>query len=76
MSVLLAEEQATVTFRADELCHVTPRGEEIAYCGYDTSHLEGWCADYGGEAICPSCGYPTCPRCAQLSALADSLEVA
>lgn len=70
MSVLAAEEQAIVTFRADELCHVCAAdGTEIAFCGYDTSHIEGWCADYDGEAICPSCGCPTCPRCAQLSVM-------
>lgn len=56
-----------------EFCHVTPPDSEKPYCGWTV--ITGVCpGGYKGEAICTSCGYPTCPRCAQLEALDMVLE--
>lgn len=55
----------------DELCHIVDSNDR-SYCGYviyEPPHGE-----FGGEAVCPVCGRPTCPRCAQLYSLDDALE--
>lgn len=60
-----------------DFCHVFAPDDpmERLYCGAanmgETPACEG---EYDGEAICSSCGLPTCPRCAQLSALEDALD--
>lgn len=53
-------------------CHIDDGSGVGSLCGEDGGPptCEGY---YDGEAICPSCGCPTCPRCAQLSALEDAL---
>lgn len=56
-----------------KLCHVCPFDSETPYCGAGGGTV-GACDDYDGEAICPTCGRPTCPRCAQLCDLDDRLE--
>ena len=55
-------------------CHILLDDDSGYYCG-----APGWengptCEDYDGEAICPSCGNPTCPCCAQLSDLEERLD--
>lgn len=58
-----------------EFCHVGDEGEP-ALCGHDDGiGNSNTCGDeYEGEAICPTCGRPTCPRCAQLSDLEGRLD--
>lgn len=56
-----------------EFCHISPDDGEAAYCGHAMG--EQWtCGWYDGEAVCPGCGQPTCPRCAQLEAINLSLQ--
>lgn len=55
-----------------EFCHIDDGTETRALCGAQ-DHLPITCADYNGEAICPTCGSPTCPQCAVLSDLEDRL---
>ena len=55
------------------LCHIADGGADAYYCGAPASNV-GECGEYYGEAICPNCGNPTCPRCAQLDALLDALD--
>lgn len=59
-----------------EFCHVTPWDSDEVYCGDErVSQNDTWCpGEYNGEAICDACGRPTCPRCAQLSALDDAIS--
>jgi hypothetical protein len=53
-----------------EFCHVMPEKGNIAFCGEACGPETPPCPiPYDGEALCPSCGCPTCPRCAQLEAL-------
>jgi hypothetical protein len=63
-------------FREMKFCHIHIGDHDnngTAYCG--VSGLRNFsCRDYDGEAICPDCGNPTCPRCAQLSELEDRME--
>lgn len=57
----------------DSFCHIVDGSGEKAYCGYiDTGPLT--CKPYNGEAICPSCGLPTCPTCAVMASLNERLE--
>lgn len=54
-------------------CHIGPEGDERCLCGHVSS--DEFCPSYyNGEAICPSCGNPTCPRCAQLDDLESRAE--
>lgn len=60
-----------------EFCHILVDDDSVHFCGrpVEEGDLPPPCGyDYDGEAICPSCGLPTCPRCAQLSALEDQIE--
>jgi hypothetical protein len=51
---------------AGDLCHIADGSGVRAYCGWTTPrHPDEWII-YGDHAICPGCGYPTCPRCATL----------
>lgn len=53
-----------------EFCHIRTIDQTAWLCGPPTTGDKGpTCIDYDGEAICPTCGNPTCPRCAQLEAL-------
>lgn len=78
----VATEELVPSWFADmEFCHISPEEEldhDAAYCGHiDHIGLGGegtTCGEYLGEAICPWCGNPTCPRCAQLSALVHALD--
>jgi hypothetical protein len=60
-----------------ELCHIVANDEPQTFCGLDCGDGNGGgltpCGYYEGQAICPGCGRPTCPRCAQLASLADRL---
>lgn len=56
----------------DEFCHIIDQAGKF-YCGRKrTGPLT--CDIYRGEAICPSCGRPTCPTCAVQSDLNARLE--
>lgn len=51
-----------------KFCHISCDDGLTWYCG--TLGQDGiTCTNYEGEAICPICGNPTCPRCAQLEAI-------
>lgn len=72
------EETKIPSWLADmEFCHVATGGADSVFCGAEPSDGE-WLkcegAGYAGEAICPNCGCPTCPRCAQLAEIAWSLD--
>jgi hypothetical protein len=59
-----------------EFCHIACDDEGIyTYCG-DGDGDPVTCSPgyYAGEAICPNCGHPTCPRCAQLADLDDRVS--
>jgi hypothetical protein len=57
----------------DEFCHIVDASGTTYYCG--KPHKRGvTCKKYEGEAICPTCGRPTCPTCAVRSDLAVRLE--
>lgn len=63
--------------RGMEFCHIGTDDETGWLCGgYGTGStpLLLTCSEYNDEAICPDCGKPTCPRCAQLEALQTNLE--
>jgi hypothetical protein len=56
-------------------CHIYSYDDEItALCGFSDGPGQITCKVYDGEAICPTCGNPTCPRCAQLEAIEYVLE--
>lgn len=60
-----------------EFCHIcVPGSLEEVFCGEKDFELGAISCGglYDGEAICASCGNPTCPRCAVLSDLEDRLE--
>jgi hypothetical protein len=59
-----------------EFCHICVDETLVeVYCGDEGAKGTAPCQGaYEGEAICPSCGHPTCPRCAVLSDLEDRLE--
>ena len=58
-----------------EFCHIDDGSGEHAYCLDPSADGEITCDSfYEGAAICPTCGRPTCPRCAQLSALEDEMD--
>ncbi len=60
-------------FKDMEFCHIGSDDTMACLCGYKAS---GECGGiYEGEAICPVCNCPTCPRCAQLCALEENLDV-
>lgn len=54
-------------------CHIVDGSGEKAYCGR-TQLGDLTCKPYAGEAICPSCGLPTCPTCAIRQSLSERLE--
>lgn len=56
-----------------EFCHIDDGSGEHCYCGAGGTG-PSTCEAFDGEAICPQCGLPTCPRCAQLSALEELLD--
>lgn len=53
------------------LCHIS-YDNRVSLCG---TIREGMfdCGYYDNEPICPTCGNPTCPRCAQLCDIMDNL---
>lgn len=58
----------------DKFCHILD-AEDNPYCGFSgVRNGEVSCAPYNGEALCPTCGHPTCPSCAVMSSLNDRLE--
>lgn len=60
-----------------KFCHIgatNPQPGDRPLCGAPYVTADGSCGDYEGEAICPTCGNPTCPRCAQLEAFEQELE--
>lgn len=54
-------------------CHIVDGSKEKAYCGR-TQLGELTCKPYNGEAICPTCGLPTCPTCAVMCSLDERLD--
>ena len=70
---LVIDEKEDVTTSGDGFCHIDDGSDLRTYCG--RPEAEGiTCAPYNGEAICPSCGLPTCPTCAVMASLNDRLE--
>lgn len=67
------EDQVLETTDDGKYCHIVDGSGEKAYCGR-IQLGELTCASYKGEAICPSCGLPTCPTCAVMSSLNERLE--
>lgn len=58
----------------DEFCHILD-AEDKPYCGWAGKNSdEVTCQPYKGEAICPSCGFATCPTCAVMASLNERLE--
>lgn len=68
----------------DPVIHIVPRSDDLEFCHVllddESAHMcgrpyfgEPLCPDFDGEAICPGCGLPTCPRCAVLDDLEDRL---
>jgi hypothetical protein len=57
----------------DEFCHIRDQSLTRFYCGRPVRGPMN-CKVYEGEAICPSCGKPTCPTCAVQSSLNARLE--
>ena len=58
----------------DEFCHIVDQSLRRYYCGRPCHDRGMKCKVYEGEAICPSCGKPTCPICATQSSLNARLE--
>lgn len=56
----------------DHLCHIESGDGRTYYCGRGAVG-ETTCKTYDGEAVCPSCGLPTCPTCAVMSSLNERL---
>jgi hypothetical protein len=56
----------------DEFCHILSGDLRTFYCGRPHSG-PARCKIYQGEALCPSCGKPTCPTCAVMSGLDEQL---
>ena len=54
-------------------CHIVDGSGEKAYCGRKQVGATT-CRYYNGEAICPSCGLPTCPDCAVMASLNERLD--
>lgn len=57
-----------------EFCHIDDGSERRSMCGLEDDGTSMCPVFYTGLALCEHCGNPTCPRCAQLMALEDSLE--
>lgn len=57
-----------------EFCHIENDSGNARLCGPSPDSERTTCKMYEGEAICPTCGLPTCPRCAQLDALEDAVN--
>jgi hypothetical protein len=66
--VTIDVDEVTVPTDADRYCHIEYTNGKT-YCGYLPAKTGPTCALYDGEAICPSCGLPTCPTCAVQSDL-------
>lgn len=56
-----------------QYCHIVDASMERAFCGKKQVG-DVTCKPYNGEAICPSCGLPTCPTCAVRHSLSERLE--
>ena len=56
----------------DKFCHIEIGDARTAYCGKVLGG-PGTCKIFDGEAICPTCGRPTCPSCAVMSDLNERL---
>ncbi len=56
----------------DEFCHIESGDGRTYYCG-QRARGETTCQMYNGEAVCPTCGLPTCPQCAVMSSLNERL---
>lgn len=69
------EEAVIETTDDGQYCHIVESTGEKAYCGR-TQLGDLTCKPYNGEAICPSCGLPTCPSCAVMASLNERLEEA
>lgn len=53
-------------------CHIRCGDSSTAYCGHDLGNADT-CGLYQGEAICPTCGLPTCSACAVQSSLHERM---
>lgn len=58
----------------DGFCHIDDGSDIRFFCGKLNEHGRYTCKPYNGEAICPSCGKPTCPTCAVRGELDERLE--
>lgn len=56
----------------DNFCHIEVYPGKTTYCGKALND-PGTCQLYRGEALCPTCGRPTCPTCAVMSSLNERL---
>lgn len=56
----------------DKFCHIESGDGRTYYCGRRATG-ETTCQMYDGEAVCPTCGLPTCPQCAVMSSLNERL---
>lgn len=58
-----------------DFCHVSNWGSDETLCGDGRGAMIPSCpGEYAGEAVCDSCGNPTCPRCAQLAEMEWKLD--
>lgn len=58
----------------DSFCHIDDGSDIRFFCGKLNEGGRYLCKPYMGEAICPSCGNPTCPACAVMADLDERLE--
>lgn len=57
------------SFSEEDFCHILVGNDREAYCGYLHNPAQTRCDDYKGEAICSTCGLPTCPICSTMEEL-------
>lgn len=74
MEEVLEEGEIPPWIKDIEFCHISDEGGNL-FCGSQNDDGGPTCyPEYDGEALCPGCGNPTCPRCAQIAALEETLE--
>lgn len=59
----IADVGDTTGLNDDGFCHIVDESGLRTHCG-QRSDESITCKPYNGEAVCPSCGLPTCPTCA------------
>jgi hypothetical protein len=71
IAIDVGDAKETAPADSERYCHIEYDNGKT-YCGYRPTEPTT-CPWYGGEAICPSCGLPTCPTCAVQSSLNERL---